>query len=133
LKISDLTCDKINKGDCGGEGVAFVASQSGSRASGGAGANMGYGTIPTAYAIEFDTNSNPATSDPNMPKKRHISIIRKKANSKLIDTPGVGQTIGWFDMPFNFNNPDEEGYLDEVNVKIEFFNLMFKVYINNAV
>jgi hypothetical protein len=51
---------------------------------------MGYGNIPTAYAIEFDTNSNSATSDPNTPKKRHISIIRKKSTASLVDTPGKG-------------------------------------------
>lgn len=55
---------------------------------------MGYGTIPTAYAVEFDTNSNPSTSDPNVPKKRHISIIRKKSTSNLIDTPGDGNSNG---------------------------------------
>jgi hypothetical protein len=36
-------------------------------------------------------------------------------------------------MPFNFNNENEEGYIKEVRVKIEFFNKMFRVYINDAV
>jgi hypothetical protein len=36
-------------------------------------------------------------------------------------------------MPFNFNDPNEEGFIEEVKVRIEFFNKMFRVYINNAV
>jgi hypothetical protein len=95
---------------------------------------MGYGNIPTALAVEFDTNPNEVTNDPNPAKKRHISIIKKQATASLIDTPVPnGQTIAWSDEPFNFNNPDEEGYIKEVKVKIQYFGKMFRVYINDAV
>jgi hypothetical protein len=95
---------------------------------------MGYGKIGTSYAIEFDTNSNVESSDPKTPKKRHISIIRKEGDPNLVDTPGKnGHTIAWNDLPFNFNNPNEEGYIREAHVRIEYFAKMFRVYINDAI
>ena len=36
-------------------------------------------------------------------------------------------------MPFNFNDPNEEGFITEAKVRIEYFNKMFRVYINDAV
>lgn len=132
MKIDGLTCAKSNRENCGGEGLAFVIHQDYPDAFGGSGANIGYGQIPTAIAVEFDTNPNSVTSDPNPKKKRHISIIKKSMTAELIDTPGKGQTIAWQDLPFNFNNPQEEGYMGEVNVRIEYFAKMFRVYLNGA-
>jgi len=88
LTIDDLTCDKYNPSNCGGEGIAFVIQQHSPNSAGGSGHNLGYGKISTSYAIEFDTNSNIESSDPKTPKKRHISIIRKEADPNLVDTPG---------------------------------------------
>jgi hypothetical protein len=134
LTIDELTCSKYNPSNCGGEGIAFVLQQYSPTSSGGAGHNLGYGKIPTSYAVEFDTNSNEESSDPKLPKKRHISIIRKEGDPNLVDTPGKGgQTIAWNDLPFNFNNPNEEGYIKEAHIRIEYFAKMFRVYINDAI
>ncbi len=68
IKINDLTCDPSDVTNCGGEGLAFVIQTGGKYANGGVGANIGYGSIPTLLAVEFDTNTNSATSDPTTSK-----------------------------------------------------------------
>ena len=60
--------DLVNSG---GDGFAFVIQNNPLLREGGGGGGMGYAGISNSLAVEFDTWSNPESSDPNA---NHISI-----------------------------------------------------------
>jgi len=55
----------------GADGIAFVIQNAGPTVVGRSGEGIGYAGIPKALAVEFDTYSNPAYSDPN---GNHVAV-----------------------------------------------------------
>lgn len=55
----------------GADGIVFVVQNTGTTSIGKTGEGIGYEGIPKALAVEFDTYSNPAYSDPN---GNHIAV-----------------------------------------------------------
>lgn len=72
----------------GADGIAFVVQNDGPMSVGRAGEGIGYEGIPKALAVEFDTYSNPAYSDPN---GNHIAV----------QTGGLGLCRAEHTAPYN--------------------------------
>lgn len=72
----------------GADGIVFVVQNDGPTSVGKAGEGIGYDGIPKALAVEFDTYSNPAYSDPN---GNHIAV----------QTGGLGPCRAEHTPPYN--------------------------------
>ena len=58
----------------GGDGLAFVVQNYGAQSLGGGGGGLGYGGIPNAVAVEFDTWFDAALRDPY---ENHLAVLTR--------------------------------------------------------
>lgn len=109
----------LREGVIGSDGFVFMLQNApqGSKALGGIGYALGYGSITNSFAIEFDTNGQ-ATGDPN---DNHIGIdINGSLVSTITATPNLNLKSGapiyaWID--YNGVNNQLQVYLSNTAIK----------------
>lgn len=89
---------------------------------------MGYKNINNAFAVEFDTYSNPENNDPTPAYDRHISIIAQKGANQANEANSMAHN----DNVINFNSKSDENYKANAKFKIKYMEGKLSVYINDA-